>query len=411
MDKNRFLANKINALLEMFPLVAVIGPRQCGKSTLVQNLRPNWKYYDLERPDDYQLITSDPLGFFKRRPENIILDEAQQYPELFKILRAVIDSDRRASGRYLLTGSSSPEIVKGLAETLAGRMVTVELWPFKAGEFYERPLSKLYGALPDTNKLETVLASKPELSSDHVYDHWLWGGYPEPRIKSQLLPEFSGLWMDSYFGQYLDRDISRLFPGLNRHAFRMFIQALSFHSGHILNQSELARAIEVSSPTVKHYLEILHHTFVWRNVRSFEKNSLKKIQKMPKGFFRDSGILHHLLKLTELDTLLIHPMAGYSFESFIIEEIIRGFQSTLTSGMDYYFYRTKDKSEVDLVIEGSFGLLPIEIKLGHTIDQRKLTGLKNFMADTNSRLGIVVNNADRAEYLTDTIIQIPAGYW
>jgi hypothetical protein len=150
---------------------------------------------------------------------------------------------------------------------------------------------------------------------------------------------------------------------------------------------------------------------VWRNVRSFEKNSLKKIQKMPKGFFRDSGILHHLLKLTELDTLLIHPMAGYSFESFIIEEIIRGFQSTLTSGMDYFFYRTKDKSEVDLVIEGSFGLLPIEIKLGHTIDQRKLTGLKNFMADTNSRLGIVVNNADRAEYLTDTIIQIPAGYW
>jgi hypothetical protein len=411
MDKKRFLTPKINSLLKMFPLVAILGPRQCGKSTLVRNLRPDWKYYDLERPDDYQLITSDPQGFFNRRPEKTIIDEAQQYPELFSILRSVIDADRSTPGRYLLTGSSSPSIVKGLAESLAGRMARVELWPFKAGELYDRPLSGLYTALTGKRDLESVLAHPPSLSIDQVHDQWLLGGYPEPRIKQQLLPEFYGLWMDNYFGQYMDRDISRLFPGLNRHAFKLFIQALSFHSGHILNQSELARAIEVSSPTIKHYLEILHNTFVWRNLRSFEKNSLKKIQKMPKGFFRDSGILHHLLKLTNTDTLLIHPAAGPSFESFMIEEVIRGFQSTLTPGLDFYFYRTKDKSEVDLVIEGPCGLLPIEIKLGHKIDHRKLAGLKHFMADTKAPLGIVINTADKAEYLTDNILQIPAGYW
>jgi predicted AAA+ superfamily ATPase len=131
MDKPRFLEDKINRLLAMFPVVAIVGARQCGKSTLVKKLRPEWHYYDLERPDDYRLISSDPLGFFGRRPAATIIDEAQQYPELFPVLRGIIDQDRKTTGRYLLTGSSSPEIVKGLTESLAGRIAMVELSPFK----------------------------------------------------------------------------------------------------------------------------------------------------------------------------------------------------------------------------------------------------------------------------------------
>jgi len=141
MDRKRFLSQKINSLLEMFPAVAVVGPRQCGKSTLVNAIRPDWKYYDLERPDDYRLISSDPLGFFSRQREKTIIDEAQEFPELFKVLRGVIDQDRKAVGRFLLTGSSSPEIARGVSESLAGRIATIELWPFKAAEFYEKQLS------------------------------------------------------------------------------------------------------------------------------------------------------------------------------------------------------------------------------------------------------------------------------
>jgi uncharacterized protein len=132
---------------------------------------------------------------------------------------------------------------------------------------------------------------------------------------------------------------------------------------------------------------------------------------MPRGFFRDQGILHHLLKINDIDDLLVHPAVGGSFEAFVIEEIIRGFQCTLVSGLDFYYYRTKDRSEVDLIVEGPFGLLPVEIKLGHSINQRRLSGLKNFMADTGARLGILVNNAQKVEYLADKIIQVPAGYW
>ncbi|MFA5717804.1 MAG: ATP-binding protein [Desulfobulbaceae bacterium] len=411
MDKKRFLALKVDRLLEMFPAVAIIGPRQCGKSTLVKAIRPEWKYYDLERPDDYRLVTSDPLGFFSRQPEKIIIDEAQEYPELFKVLRGVIDQERKTAGRFLLTGSSSPEIVRGLSESLAGRLATIELWPFKAAEFYDRPLPSVYELLCDHGiDLNTLDKLEPVLEPGQIYEHWLLGGYPEPRIKGRKMPEFHGLWMDEYFADYIRRDIQRLFPRINTHTFRLFIQALSFHSGSIINQSEIARALEVSSPTVREYLEILHNTFIWRNLRSYEHNSLKKVQKMPRGFFRDQGILHHLLKIDDIDRLLLHPTAGLSFEAFVIEEVIRGFQCTMKAGIDFHFYRTKDKSEIDLIVSGPFGVIPIEIKLGYKVNQRMLTSLKNFISDTGTRFGILVNNAERIEFLSDTIIQIPARY-
>ena len=405
------LAEKIEALLQMFPVVAIIGSRQCGKSTLVQTLLPDWKYYDLERPDDFQLISSDPLGFFNRQRDRVIIDEAQQFPELFQVLRSVIDQDRNTTGRFVLTGSSSPDIVRGLSESLAGRIATVELWPFKMAEFYEKPLPSIYNLLTDS---ETTLAQLTELETDisvsHMYEHWLLGGYPEPRIKGVETRFFHNIWMDEYFSDYIRRDIQRLFPRLNTQVFRRFIQSLSFCSGKIINQSSLARALEVSSVTTKEYLDILHNTFVWRNLRSYEKNSLKTVQKMPKGFFRDQGILHHLLKLDDIDRLLVHPEAGVSFESFVIEEIIRGFQCTLQAGIDFNYYRTRDKSEIDLIIDGPFGVIPVEIKLGTKIKQQMLIPMKNFIKDTGARFGILVNSSDKIEVLADNIVQIPAVY-
>ncbi len=410
-DKKRVLAGKIQLLLQMFPAVAVIGPRQCGKSTLVQAVAPDWKYYDLERPDDYQLISSDPLGFFSRQRDRVIIDEAQQFPELFQTLRGVIDRDRKATGRFILTGSSSPEIIRGLSESLAGRIATVELWPFKMVEFYDQPVPAVYDLLIDKiTTAERLSELNTGITLSQMYAHWLLGGYPEPRIKGQEHPVFHGLWMDEYFADYIRRDIQRLFPRLNTQIFRLFIQSLAFSSGNIINHSSLARALEISSVTAKEYLDILHNTFIWRNLRSFEKNTLKKVQKMPKGFFRDQGILHHLLKLDDLDRLMVHPQAGASFESFVIEEIIRGFQCTAQAGVDFNFYRTRDKSEIDLIVDGPFGTIPIEVKLGTKRKQQMLTPMKTFLKDTRARFGILVNNAEKIEVVADNIIQIPAIY-
>lgn len=216
--------------------------------------------------------------------------------------------------------------------------------------------------------------------------------------------------MEQYIINYVGRDIRALFPRLNIHNFRRFLTLLAQFSGHQINMSDMARVLEVSVPTVKDYLDIIHQTFLWRNLPPYTKNPLKKVQKAQKGFFRDQGILHYLLKITGLDSLLLHPVAGFSFESFVIEEIIRGFQATMATQIEFSYYRTIDKSEIDLVIEGNQGVVPVEIKLGSSVQRLALRGMENFLADTGGAYGILINRGKRMELLTEKIIQIPVNY-
>ena len=395
----------------MFPVVTLIGPRQCGKSTLVQQLHPDWKYYDLENPNDYQLITDDPVSFFSIHSGQVIIDEAQQYPDLFKVLRGVIDSDRSTKGRFLLTGSSSPNIVKGITESLAGRNATVEMAPFKQGEYYEQSLSALYEMLLDASTRPVdFLQLKPSLRLEQSMNVWFKGGFPEPLIECEKNEDFHKHWMENYIADYINRDIRGLFPRLNIHHFRRFLSLLAQYSGHQMNMSSMARALGVSVPTVKDYLDIIHQTFLWRNLEPYTKNPLKKVQKANKGFFRDQGLLHYLLKINDLDQLLIHPVAGFSFESFVIEEIIRGLQATMSTQLTFSYYRTIDKSEVDFVVESSSAVLPFEIKLNSMVNRKSLRGLELFMKDVKSSYGIVINRGKRVELLTERIVQIPVQY-
>ncbi len=411
MDKKRALEEKINRLLDMFPVVAIIGPRQCGKSTLVRGLRGDWKYYDLESPDDYQLISNDPVSFFTLNTDQVIIDEAQQYPDLFKVLRGVVDADRKRKGRFILTGSSSPEIVKEITESLAGRIATVELWPFKQNELYENPLPGIYEILIDgAARPKDFLELQPILQAKQSMNVWLKGGFPEPLIESEVNPIFYQQWMENYIIDYVGRDIRMLFPRLNIYNFRRFLTLLAQFSGHQLNMSDMARALEVSVSTVKDYLDIIHQTFLWRNLPPYTKNPLKKVQKAKKGFFRDQGLLHYFLKIADQDRLQIHPVAGFSFESFVIEEIIRGLQATMVTQLEYAYYRTIDKSEVDLVVEGPFGIVPFEIKLSSLVKRISLRGLEGFMADTGAPYGILINRGKKVELLTDKIIQIPFNF-
>jgi uncharacterized protein len=410
MDKKRYLEKKLNHLLKMFPVVAVIGARQCGKSTLVKNLRPGWKYYDLENPNDYQLLTSDPIAFFTLHSENLIIDEAQQFPEIFSVLRGVIDQDRKSKGRFLITGSSSPEIVKGLTESLAGRIATVEMWPFKQGELYQKPVSSLYEIVSQSLDPLELLKLNPVVEPEQALGLWLRGGFPEPAIENTHDDTFHMQWMENYIQSYITRDIRGFFPRLNIHNFRKFLVLLAQFSGHQLNLSDMARALEISVSTVKDYLDIIHQTFLWRNLDPFVKNSLKKVQKAKRGFFRDQGLLHYLLRIKNQDDLLLHPVAGVSFESFVTEEIIRGFQTTMATGLEFNYYRTIDKSEVDLIVEGFFGEIPIEIKLNSRINKRSLKGLGNFISDMNSPFGLLINRGKGPERLSEKIYQIPVNY-
>ena len=395
----------IRQLLKQFPVVAVIGARQSGKSTLCSMIGQGWKIFDLEKEQDYQAIEHDPYLFFQRNPRKVIIDTAQELAALFPALRVVVDQARQETGRFLITGSSSPDLVSGISESLAGRVAILELGTLKSSETGDAAASDFYGAVEDGIHAERLAGLAPLLDRDHLFRSWFGGGYPEAALKGT--PREYRLWMDNYRATYLQRDIRKLFPGLKIEAYRTFLSMLANLSGTIINHSELARSLAVSQPTARQYVDIAHGTFIWRKIEPFTRNVTKRVTKMPRGHIRDSGLLHFMLNIGSEDDLLRHPIVGRSWEAFITEEIIKGMNHALIPVTPYY-YRTRHGAEIDLILEGHFGLLPIEIKYGSTIDRRSLRAMKDFIEDHLLELGIVINNADSVEWLDKKILRLPA---
>ncbi len=404
----RNLTHKINRLLEIFPVVMLIGARQTGKTTLSKALRPDWKYIDLENGIDYDLVSRDYTFFFNEYPRHLIIDEAQESPALFRHLRGVIDANRAEKGRFILTGSSSPDLLAQASDSLAGRIAIVEIGTLKVNEILGQPLPDFYQIFAQplqASTLEYIRTLKP-ITHD-VIPFFLKGGYPEP-VQAQTEFAYS-TWMENYYQTYINRDIRRLFPRLDTIRYRRFVAMLASLSGTVINKAQLGRSVDVAEPTIRDYLEIADKTYVWRTIPSYENSKSKSALKMPKGLLRDSGLMHYLSAIPHRDALLRSPQLGHNFESFVIEEIIKGIQATELARWDYYYFRTKNGAEVDLVLEGSFGVLPIEIKFGQQTDARQLLALQQFVRDNNLPFGIVVNNSTQVQRLAEQIIQIPAG--
>ena len=241
-----------------------------------------------------------------------------------------------------------------------------------------------------------------------VRDYWFAGGYPEPWLSSN--EEFRNLWHRNYIDTYLLRDIGALFPNLNRDRFRQFVALLSQHSGNILNNADIARTLGVSEPTVRDWLRIAHDTFLWRHIPAWDRSPAKQLVKHPKGYLRDSGLLHRLLRIPDHQLLATHPVVGKSWEGMVVETLLRGFEN---AGIDVepFHYRTRGGAEIDLILEGQFGnaqLLPVEIKLTQQGDKRALRSLSEFVAAHDCPLGLVINNDERARWLDERILAIPA---
>ena len=392
----------------MFPAVVILGPRQAGKTTLTRQLMPDWHYADLEDPSDFDRISHDPKFFFEQHPHNLIIDEAQEFPQIFKTLRGIIDADRQKKGRFVITGSSSPELLGHASETLAGRVAIIELGTFKVNEIYQKPLSPFYKLFENKLLKENLPSGASPINRDQLQNVWLKGGYPEPVMAQD--PHFYSQWMEQYRNTYINRDIAQLFPKLNKIAYRRFLTTLSKLSGTIINKRDIAGAIEVSEGTIKNYLDIADGTFLWRQLPSFEKNILKSVIKMPKGHIRDTGLLHFLLQINDLEKLQADPIVGSSFEGFIIEEIVKGLQATTVTNWSAHYYLTRNRAEIDLILDGPFGILPIEIKYGSHTKIRNLTALASFVKEQNLPFGIVINQADKPAWLTPEIYQLPGGW-
>jgi uncharacterized protein len=397
----------LHSYLKAFPCVALIGVRQCGKTTLLETLPAQWKRYDLERRADYQVVARDPDAFFRLNPRHIAIDEAQILPEIFSALRVAIDERRSEPGRFVITGSSSPALLRSVSESLAGRVAVIEMAPFsweevtavrRRGSF----LRRLQDRKADSRTLLSRLTARGDLALAH--DYWFRGGYPEPWLRKD--ERFRAQWIEQYIQSYLYRDIKRLFPGLDELRFRRFLEMLGGLSGRILNYSEMARALNVSQPTARDYFDIAHGTFLWRAVPAWTRDTLKRTVKHPRGYLRDTGLLHALLRIPDPEALLSHPQMGASWEGMVVEEILRQLNA---QGVAFAcsHYRTGGGAEVDLVLEGSFGLVAFEIKHTSTVSMGELRALRDFVTHHGARLGVVINNDVTPRMYEERLIGVP----
>jgi predicted AAA+ superfamily ATPase len=402
---DRYYSDLLARYLSFFPCVVVVGPRQCGKTTFVKQLSSPWTFYDLEKESDFQIISKSPDIFFRLNPDHVVIDEAQIFPDLFKALRVAIDADRNKKGRFIITGSSSPLLEHGISESLAGRVGIIELAPFSCCEAFGLSSSPFFDWLNAPSPLKDLYSAlTPSITISNVHDFWLKGGYPEPWVmKSE---PFSRDWYSSYIQTYLFRDIGALFPRINRERFRFFINLLLASSGTVINYLEISRSLGLSAPVVKDYFEIAHNTFIWRTIPAFSKKSAHRLIRHPKGFIRDSGLLHRLQHVTSQNALLAHPKMGASWEGMIIEEVLRGLCS---KGIDheYSFYRSNGGAEVDLVLEGDFGSIAIEIKHGSEFGIRQLAGISSFIDEQKCRCGFVITTNDKPQWFSEKLLGIP----
>ena len=405
----RLAESLLREYLGLFPCVAILGPRQCGKTTLMRQLGADWRYFDLEKGGDLSVISHDPDLFLRLNPSRIALDEAQIVPALFPALRVAIDADRSTPGRFVITGSSSPALQKSISESLAGRIAMIELSPLMWSEVEGGTVSPLIrhiaAAETDPEGLLKDLAPRAPLS--RAVDYWFRGGYPEPWLKNQ--PRFTERWTDQYIQTYVMRDVARLFPGLDSTRFQLFIRMLGGLSGRILNFADVARALGVTQPTARDYFAIAHGTFLWRTLPAFHRSALKRVVKHPRGHLRDTGLLHQLLRLPDSETLLRHPQCGSSWQGLVTEEILRQF-SILGTAVEGYHYRTSAGAEVDLVCEGPFGLIPFEIKFGQRVDPRDLRPIRDFIQEYQCPLGFVINTDEQPRRYDDRLLGVPFHY-
>lgn len=403
---NRDVEASINYLLQHFPAVAVLGARQVGKSTLLRHTLPEAPFFDLERDADFQRVNDDPALLLQETGRPVIFDEAQLSASLFRALRVEIDQHRDQSGQFLISGSSSPHLLQHISETLAGRVAIVELDGLMWHEILQRPGNDMVATLAEPGLLRDL---KPVCNKQELLSLCLHGSYPEP-VQKQADKKLFRLWMENYLKTYIERDIRSLFPQLNLEAYKRFVQMLAFASGEMLNVSNFARSLDVSQPTVKNYLDIVEGTFLWRQLPSYQKNTSKRLVKMPKGHLRDTGLINYLLRVQQPDDMKAHPQFGRIWESFIIEQVIRHFKTRLESA-DFYYYRTQNQAEIDLIIECDAGLIPVEIKAGSVTAKRQLIALEQFIDAHNCAYGVVINNGDEVFRLSEKVYQVPAIYW
>ena len=334
----RKISKPIKDAAKSFPIIGILGPRQSGKTTLAQLLFPNYKYVNLEVPENRRFAESDPQGFLLQYPNHTIIDEVQRVPSLFSYLQVKTDQDK-IMGQYILTGSQHFLMLGSISQTLAGRIALFNLYPLSYDEL--------------------KMAKKQNKT---IYEQIWKGGYP--RLYDQKINV--SLWFSNYVQTYLERDISLISHIENLRTFENFLHLSAGRSGQLLNLSSLANDAGVSHNTIKSWINLLETSGIIFLLKPYHTNINKRMIKTPKLYFVDTGLLCYLLGITASQQLPTHPLYGSIFETFIASESLKN----ITNNQKFskmYFWRNREGLEADLLIQNGEKIDLIEIKSSQTI--------------------------------------------
>ena len=350
----RIAAETLKRLAKGFPVVALTGPRQSGKTTLAKWVFQDKPYVSLENPDEREFAKTDPKRFLARFSQGAILDEVQRCPELLSWLQGLVDA-RGQMGDFVLTGSAQFELIEGMSQSLAGRVGRVELLPLSALE------------LSDSGQLPTTLSQA-----------LLTGGYPA-LFDRPVSPQD---WFANYMATYIERDVRQLVSVRDLGQFQMFVKMCAARTGQLLNLAALGADCGISAVTAKQWLSVLEASYVVMLLKPHHQNFGKRLVKSPKLYFVDAALAAWLMGIRDAATLEIHPARGALFETWVVSELHK---HSLNRGQasPLYFWRDSSGHEVDVVVETPLGSRPIEIKSGSTFASDWLTGLNKWLKVSN----------------------------
>lgn len=348
---NRIAFSTAQRLARGFPVLAITGPRQSGKTTLARALFSDKPYVTLEDPEEREFAEADPRGFVARFPEGAVFDEAQRCPGLFSYLQGVVD-ERRRMGEFILTGSQQFGLMSNIAQSLAGRAGLLQLLPFSLAELKEG------GMLPATLDAAMYQGSYPPL-----YDR----------------PVSPGDWFPNYVSTYVERDVRQLLAVRDLSLFQRFLKMCAARSGQLLNLSALAADCGISHVTAREWLTVLEASYIVYLLRPYHRNFGKRLVKMPKLYFLDTGLMAYLLGIRDADTLATHASRGALFETLVVSEWVKQ-EFNAGQPAELYFWRDSAGHEVDLLVPQGGQFTPVEIKSGATFNADWATALRKLSA-------------------------------
>ncbi len=363
MKIQRNISTSIIELIGKYPVIALTGPRQSGKTTLLKSLFKEYEYVNLENPEIRSFAQSDPNGFLSRYHSKVILDEAQRVPHLFSFIQAMVDESGEM-GEYILSGSQNFHLMQEITQSLAGRVAIFRLFPF-----------------------DFVEMGNASLLEDDPFINMIRGFYPA--LYDRDIP--SSAYYSNYIQTYVQRDVSEIIGIKNLNYFQNFLKVLATRAGQLLNLNDMARQIGISQPTAKSWLSALENSYIVFCLQPYFENFSKRIIKSPKLYFYDTGLLSYLLSIRKVDDLLTSSFKGNLFENLIIANYVKKMHH-LSQNHDIWFWRDSHGNEIDLVFERNNQFIITEIKASKTINTDFFKGLNYFeriARDKNLRKQVV----------------------